>query len=166
LIGRTIGVKWPGGLPLGQQKAVSEMSTPTAHDHVEYPAGETGFSLGLKGACPRCGKGHLFSGWLKLAPECEVCGLDFSFADPADGPAFFAQWVGCIPAFVFALWIEVVHAPPFWVHLVTTLPILILPCLLLLRPLKGWLVCTQYITKAEEGRLQLHDRPSQSGTSG
>ena len=40
---------------------------------------------GLTCRCPRCGKGKLFSGFLKMAPSCEACGLDFSFADPADG---------------------------------------------------------------------------------
>jgi uncharacterized protein (DUF983 family) len=125
----------------------------TSDEAPHYPPGETALKLGLKGVCPRCGKGRLFSGWLKLAPKCSVCGLDYSFADPADGPAFFAQWAGCIPAVILGLWLEVKYEPPVWVHLVTTLPVLILPCLLLLRPLKGWLVCSQYIRKAEEGSL-------------
>lgn len=128
------------------------------HEQPHYPPGETALRLGLKGACPRCGKGKLFAGWLKLAQKCEVCGLDFGFADPADGPAFFGQWAGCIPAVIFALWLEAAHQPPWWVHLFTTLPLLVIPCLLLLRPLKGWLVCAQYINKAEEGRLIWHDK--------
>jgi uncharacterized protein (DUF983 family) len=37
---------------------------------------------------PRCGKGKLFAGFLALRPCCEICGLDFSFADSADGPLF------------------------------------------------------------------------------
>ena len=121
----------------------------------ELPAGETPFTLGVRGRCPRCGCGKLFAGWLRLAQRCEVCGLDYSFADPADGPAFFAQWAGCLPAMAFALWVEFRYAPPLWVHLVTTLPLLILPTLLLLRPIKGWLVCSQYLYKAEEGRREI-----------
>lgn len=108
------------------------------------PPGETSFTLGVKGRCPRCGRGRLFSGWLRLAPRCDVCGLDFGFADPADGPAFFAQWAGCLPAMAFGMWLELKYEPPFWVHLLTTLPLLVVPCLLLLRPIKGWLVCAQY----------------------
>jgi uncharacterized protein (DUF983 family) len=119
----------------------------------ELPPGENTFSLGIKGKCPRCGKGKLFAGWLRMAPRCNVCGLDYSFADPADGPAFFAQWAGCIPAMVFAVWLEVRYEPPLWVHVVTTLPLVVVPCLVLLRPIKGWLVCSQYLHKAEEGRL-------------
>jgi uncharacterized protein (DUF983 family) len=111
------------------------------------------FSTGVRGLCPRCGKGHLFQGFLKLAPGCEVCGLDYSFADPADGPAFFVITFGCLPSVIFALWLEVVHQAPYWVHLVTTLPILLLTCIPPLRPLKGWLVASQFFFKAEQGRL-------------
>lgn len=142
-----------------------EQKTVLVEEAPHHPPGETPLSLGLKGVCPRCGKGKLFAGWLKLAPKCDVCGLDYSFADPADGPAFFAQWAGCIPAVIFALWLEAVYAPPVWVHLVTTLPLLILPCLLLLRPLKGWLVCSQYVNSAQEGRLIYIDPPDEKEQS-
>jgi uncharacterized protein (DUF983 family) len=111
------------------------------------------FSVGLRARCPRCGKGHLFAGFLTLAPNCEVCGLDYSFADPADGPAFFAMSIVSFPIVAFAAWLELTYSPPFWVHLVTTAPMLIFGCLGLLRPLKGWLVAAQYINKAGEARL-------------
>ena len=110
-------------------------------------------STGVRGRCPRCGQGHLFRGFLKLAPRCDACGLDLSFADPGDGPAFFVMCFGCLPAVVLALWLEVEYQAPIWVHLVTTLPALLLTCILPLRPLKGWLVASQYFYKAEEGHL-------------
>ena len=44
---------------------------------------------GLSCACPRCGKGKLFHGYLTLRPRCERCGFDYSFADAGDGPAVF-----------------------------------------------------------------------------
>jgi uncharacterized protein (DUF983 family) len=109
---------------------------------------------GLLGRCPRCGQGHLFDGFLKLRSFCEVCELDYSFADPADGPAFFVLTFACLPVVAFAVWLETAYQPPFWVHLVTTLPLIFLTCLPPLRPLKGWLIATQYIYKAEEGRLK------------
>ncbi len=116
-------------------------------------------STGIRGLCPRCGQGHLFRGFLTLAPRCEVCGLDFAFADPADGPAFFVICFACVPAVAFAVWLEIAYQAPIWVHLLTTLPLLLLTCILPLRPLKGWLVASQYIYKAEEGRLAPKDRP-------
>lgn len=108
---------------------------------------------GTRGLCPRCGKGHLFDGFLRMRESCEVCGLSYAFADPADGPAFFVICFGCIPAVVFALLLQIRFDPPYWVHLVTSLPFLLVTCLAPLRPLKGWLVCSQFFFKAREGRL-------------
>lgn len=108
---------------------------------------------GIRGLCPRCGRGRLFDGLLKLRDGCEVCGLSYAFADPADGPAFFVICFGCVPVVVFALVLQIKFDPPVWVHLLTTLPFLLITCVLPLRPLKGWLVCSQYFFKAREGRL-------------
>ena len=44
------------------------------------------FAAGLACRCPRCGEGQLFSGFLKVAPVCESCGLDLKFSDSGDGP--------------------------------------------------------------------------------
>ncbi|EWY39591.1 hypothetical protein N825_05745 [Skermanella stibiiresistens SB22] len=118
--------------------------------------GKTSFELGARGLCPRCGKGHIFDGFLTLARRCEVCGLDYSFADPADGPAFFAMSIVSFPLVGFAAWLELAFQAPIWVHLITTLPLLVISCMALLRPLKGWLVCSQYINKASEARLSSH----------
>jgi uncharacterized protein (DUF983 family) len=108
---------------------------------------------GVRGLCPRCQRGHLFRGYLSLAKSCEVCELDYSFADPADGPAFFSMSAVAIPALGFALWLQTTFQPAVWVHLLTTLPITLAACVLLLRPLKGWLVCSQYFHKAEQGTI-------------
>jgi uncharacterized protein (DUF983 family) len=97
--------------------------------------------------------GKLFTGFLKLRSGCDRCGLSYDFADPADGPAFFVICFGCVPAVVFALVLQVKADPPFWVHLVTSLPLMLMICLAPLRPLKGWLVCSQFFYKAREGRI-------------
>jgi uncharacterized protein (DUF983 family) len=44
-------------------------------------------------------------------------------------------------------------SPPFWVHLVTSLPLLLITTVLPLRPIKGWLVASQFFFKAREARL-------------
>ena len=120
---------------------------------VTYPNAPTPIRAGLKCCCPRCGDGKLFQGFLKLAPACDRCGLDYGFADPADGPAFFAMTIAAVPALAFAVWLQVTFDTPVWVHLFTTLPLTLLGCMALLRPLKGWLVCSQFFHKAEEGRI-------------
>lgn len=95
----------------------------------------------------------MFDGFLKLKPKCDACGLDYSFADPADGPAFFVICFACVPSVLLGVWLEVQYEVPLWVHFVVTLPILLLTCILPLRPLKGWLVASQYFYKAEQGKL-------------
>ncbi len=47
--------------------------------------------MGLRGRCAWCGEGRLLDGFLTLKPRCEIRRLDTSFADPADGPAFFVM---------------------------------------------------------------------------
>lgn len=108
---------------------------------------------GPRGRCPRCGEGHIFDGFLKLRGACEVCGLDFSYADPADGPAVFVQLFACAPGVIFTMLLEILAGPPLWVHFVTSLPILLATTILPLRPIKGWLVASQFFFQAREGRL-------------
>ena len=105
---------------------------------------------GVRGLCPRCGKGHIFSGFLTVRDHCEVCGLDYSFADPADGPAVFVQLFACVPGVIFIVMMEILARPPLWVHLVVGVPVLLLTTVLPLRPIKGWLIAAQYLTRAQE----------------
>jgi uncharacterized protein (DUF983 family) len=109
---------------------------------------------GWKGLCPRCGEGRMFASWLKIVPRCDRCGLDYRFAAPDDGPAFFSLCIICLPLVFFVLWIQVAFDPPWWVHLFTSLPVMVLGTLLPLRPLKGWLVASQYVNRAQEAGTQ------------
>jgi len=105
------------------------------------------------GCCPRCGKGHLFDGFLALKPRCDRCSLDFSFADSADGPAFFVMFIAGFIVAGSALAVEIAYAPPYWVHAVLWGPLILVTTLLPLRPIKGLLIGLQYQHKAEEGRF-------------
>jgi uncharacterized protein (DUF983 family) len=125
-----------------------------AEDRAHF-ASQNPLGVGLNGRCPCCGQGRLFKGFLNLAPRCSACGLDFSFADSADGPAVFVILiVGFIVAGA-ALLTEIAYSPPIWVHLIVWLPLVLVLCLGMLRPLKGVLVALQYHHRAQEGRL--HD---------
>ncbi|EIM26034.1 DUF983 domain-containing protein [Microvirga lotononidis] len=121
-----------------------------AHD----PSAPSPITTGLRGLCPRCGKGHLFQGYLKVRPTCEVCGLDLAFADTGDGPAFFVMSIVGIVVVALALWAEFAFSPPIWLHLVMWTALSIGMSLALVRPLKGVLVNLQYHHKAEEGRFR------------
>ncbi len=108
---------------------------------------------GMKGKCPRCGKGALFSGYLDVAKSCSVCGLDYDFADAGDGAAWFVTLIAGTLAVGAALWVELEWSPPYWVHALVAVPLAVGIPLLLLRPIKGLLIAQQYRTKAAEGRL-------------
>jgi uncharacterized protein (DUF983 family) len=118
----------------------------------DYPR-QSAYATGVGGRCPRCGEGRLFAGFITLARQCSVCGLDFGFAEAGDGPAVFVTLLAGFVIVGLALWTEMTFEPPFWVHLVIFLPLTLLVCLGLLRPLKGTLIALQYRNKAEQGRL-------------
>ncbi len=119
----------------------------------DYPA-QPPFSTGLAGRCPRCGQGRIFAGFLSVAPRCRVCGLDLKFADSGDGPAVFVTLFAGFLVLGIALWVELTYEPPIWVHLVMVLPLTLIVCLGLLRPLKGLMVALQYRNRAEQARLR------------
>ena len=114
---------------------------------------------GLAGRCPRCGKGKMFSGFLRLKPACEACGLDYSFVDAGDGPAVFVILIAGFIVVGAALVVETLYQPPFWLHAAMWLPLILITTLAPLRALKGVLIALQYHHKAAEGRLERRDEP-------
>lgn len=109
---------------------------------------------GLTCSCPRCGKGKLFSGYLSLAPRCESCGLDYSFADAGDGPAVFVILFGGLVAVLAVLIVELVWKPPYWVHAMVGIPMVLIATLLPLRWLKSLLIALQFHHEAAEARIE------------
>jgi uncharacterized protein (DUF983 family) len=110
---------------------------------------------GLRCRCPRCDEGRLFSSYLKVAPKCTHCGLDYSAVDSADGPAVFIMLiVGFIVTFA-ALIVEIKIQPPLWVHAVLWIPLILGLSLGLLQPFKGIFVAIQLRHDAREG--EIHD---------
>jgi uncharacterized protein (DUF983 family) len=101
-------------------------------------------AAGLSCRCPRCGRGKLFEGFLKVAPRCQVCGLDLSPHDTGDGPAVFLVFILGALVVPLAIFTEVWFAPPLWLHM-TIWPIVILGLALgMLRPAKAILVAVHY----------------------
>jgi uncharacterized protein (DUF983 family) len=99
---------------------------------------------GVTGRCPRCGRGALFEGYLKVVERCAVCGLRFAGHDTGDGPAFFIILPLSIITAVLALLVEVKFQPPMWVHVVTWPLFIALAVGFLLRPVKGLMIALQY----------------------
>lgn len=109
--------------------------------------------VGLQGCCPRCGRGKLFDGFLKIKPHCSACGLDYAFADAGDGPAVFVMLIVGFLIMGLALWFDSVFTPPVWLHALIWLPLTVVVALVLLRKLKGIMVALQYRNNASEGKI-------------
>ena len=82
----------------------------------------------LFGLCPRCGARSLFErgaydGFLKFAPECTACQLDFSKFNVGDGPAAFVTLIIGALMVGLALWLDFTVNPPFWVHVLIWVPL-------------------------------------------
>ena len=105
---------------------------------------DTPVRAALRGRCPRCGQGALFAGFLKVAPACAVCGLDYTTIQTGDGPAsFIMQIAGFIVGFS-ALFVEIKYHPPMWLHLIVWLPLVVALSLALMRPGRGLMIGLQY----------------------
>lgn len=113
--------------------------------HEHYTPTTTPFKTGVLGRCPQCQEGHIFDGYLTIKRHCEVCGLDYSYADTADGPAFFAMSIVSPFSVGLALWLALSLDVHIWIIMAITLIFTLLACLLVLRPLKGWMVCSKYV---------------------
>ena len=102
----------------------------------------------LFGLCPRCGRGRLFAGYLKVAEKCQACELDFAGHDAADGPAVFIILIVGFIVGGLALWFELAVEPPTWVHMVLWPPVIAVLALGALRPFKGAFIGAQYKYRA------------------
>ena len=96
----------------------------------------------------------MFDGYLKVAPACGACGLDYKAFDAGDGPAVFVILVVGAIVTVSALIVEVKYQPPYWVHVALWIPLVVVLTLVLLRLAKALLLVLQYRHNAGEGRLE------------
>lgn len=104
----------------------------------------------LFGLCPRCGSRTLFSGVVKFADRCPVCGLDLTRFNVGDGPAGFLTLVIGAIMVALAIWLDVAASPPLWVHALIWIPLTVAAVLGGLRVSKAALLAAEYKNKAGE----------------
>jgi len=99
---------------------------------------------GLMCRCPNCGKGRLFSSFLKVADRCDKCGEAFSHHRADDLPAYLViVIVGHIVVGAF-MGVEATSTLSTAEHLAIWIPITVLLALAMLRPTKGAVVGLQW----------------------
>lgn len=99
---------------------------------------------GLSGRCPCCGKGRLFTRFLKVADSCDVCGTEFHHHRADDLPAYLVIFVvghivvgGMLSAETYSEW-------PVWLHAAVWPTLTVVLSLALIQPIKGAVVALQW----------------------
>jgi uncharacterized protein (DUF983 family) len=135
----------------GRAMATTVAGPAGSHDNdwtsAETAAGRNvGLSLwrGVRGRCPRCGRGRLFCAFLKVGDHCSVCRLDFTGHRADDLPAYLVIVIVGHVLVPVILWIEVDYAPSLALQLGVYLPITALASIALLQPVKGAVVALQW----------------------
>lgn len=98
----------------------------------------------FKSRCPRCGKGALFQGFLKVVDRCGNCRLSFAGHDAGDGPAFFVMLPLCLLVAGAGLVTEIRYQPPLWLQMVIWPTFTIAAVCAALRPVKALMIALQY----------------------
>lgn len=106
---------------------------------------------GLSCRCPRCGRGKLFDGFLKVAAICTSCGLDLQAEDSGDGPAVFLIFILGFTVAPLAVWAGVTTDWPVWVHVILWGGLALGLTLGLLRPSKALVIALQYRHRRQSG---------------
>ena len=115
------------------------------------PARINPIRAGLLCRCPHCGKGPLFTGFLKVVDRCAACGFDFTRLNTGDGAAIFImQIAGGIVVFG-ALFVIIAFDPPIWLLLLVTLPLVATLSIGLMRPGKGVMIALQVRNRTGAG---------------
>ncbi len=100
--------------------------------------------------CPRCGVAGIFDGLLTVKERCPFCDLNLAAADTGDGAAAFIILIEGAILVALAFWVEFRFHPPLWVHAVLW-PVLAIPItILMMRPLKAFLVAQQFRNRPDE----------------
>lgn len=104
----------------------------------------TSLMRGLIGRCPNCGVGPMFTGFIKVREACPHCGQALFHHRADDAPPYVVTFIVGHVIVGMMLHVEVAYTPPMWVHALLWVPLTLLMCLVLLRPVKGAIVGYQW----------------------
>jgi uncharacterized protein (DUF983 family) len=102
-----------------------------------HPPLLTAVGRGLLCRCPACGKTHLFNGFLKVQKECLECGAPLGLARADDAPPYFTIFVTGHVIVPLLFMVDRMGEPPIWLMSAIFLPLTVIMCLALIRPIKG-----------------------------
>lgn len=104
----------------------------------------TAMLKGARGSCPSCNNGPLYSRFLKVRDECEVCSEALHHHRADDAPPYFTIFIVghiIIPAMLL---MEKLWQPDLWIHMLFWIPLALILTLVLLPIVKGAVVGLQW----------------------
>ena len=99
---------------------------------------------GMRCTCPTCGKGHMFSGFLKVAHSCDACGEELHHHQADDAPPYFTMFIVGHIVVPLVLVVERVWKPELWVHFVLWTVVTLALTFALMPAVKGAIVGLQW----------------------
>ncbi|WP_332715315.1 DUF983 domain-containing protein [Pelagibacterium mangrovi] len=100
---------------------------------------------GMKCRCPNCGQGKLFSRYLKVVDQCDVCGTELFHHRADDAPPYLVVTIVGHIAVGAVLHMEMSSTPlPPLTYLWIMIPLIIISSLVLLPVIKGAIVGLQW----------------------
>ena len=116
-------------------------SAPVAIDRPAWPA----IKRGAMGRCPQCGRGRMFTSYLKVNPHCPVCNEALHHQRADDAPPYLTILVVGHVIGALMLWVETYNdALPLWIHMLAWPTLALVGCLWLLPVFKGGLIAYQW----------------------
>ncbi len=113
---------------------------------------------GLAKKCPQCGRGALFSGYVKIRDNCPACGLDLTGHEADDAPPYVTIMVVGHIAIPLALAAKQLFDPPMWQQFAFWMPAIIAATALGLPVFKGALIGIQWANRMH-GFAAVSDEP-------
>ncbi|WP_144183566.1 DUF983 domain-containing protein [Elioraea rosea] len=117
---------------------------------------------GAANRCPVCGEAPLFDGFLKVRRACSHCHAPLGRVRADDAPPYFTIFIVGHIVVPLMLWMERAYEPSLWAMAAIFLPLTLVLCLLIMRPVKGatvGLMLRLGVTGTENGP-DLPDRPA------
>ena len=108
----------------------------------------TPIEAALRNRCIRCGDGPASAGFLKSVEICPHCGADYRRHSAGDGAVYIVLTSLCFLVMALVVGVEFAYRPPVWAHALIGLSATVGLALLLLPPVKRFMVAQSYAMDA------------------
>ncbi len=121
----------------GSDPASTTTASTPAPSPVPTPPLFTAIGRGAVGLCPAYGKTRLFTGYLRVAEVCTACGAPLGQVRADDGPPVFTILIAGAIVVTLLVVMESTMNLSMLTEAAILLPLMLVVCLGLLRPIKG-----------------------------